>query len=795
MSALARGATTVLALLFGVLAPAGAPLAQVGVAAAGTTTPVQQGPTTQSPPTQSPPAQGPLSAPRFVTIQVSSVSPSTVMSTTTEVTVRGSLRNTGDRDVHELDLRLERAPAVRTAAELRTALRTGPLEFDSTGPFTRIATQLSPGDAVDFTLTLPVSGRAGRSLALTDPGVYPVQVNVNGRPDFGSTARLDVVHFLLPVQSLPATPAQPAGAPPGVPAGAPPGVPAGAPPALTLLWPLADRPRLLPVAPGEPPLLSDDELATSLAPGGRLYQLLNSLSAATSTTTDPDRRLRNSVCLALDPDLLVTAEAMAGSGGYRVQTAAGGVSTGSGGQIAASWLTRLRGVAADTCVMALPWAQLDINAAARAGLGDQVGIAVNDGSAAVGRITGVPGIPGLTWPTSGALTTGAAAGLAALGQSRVLLSADAVTGAANTTLAPTQRLVRTTVDAATLATVLLDPPSAVALAATGAAPRPGDGPAQQGPSSATRDGRTLALQDALGALSWPALVGVTGAPTGAPSTVVLAPPQTWTVDGGEATTVLQTVRSLLSANLATSQSLPALVGSAATGVSGVSGVKLDYPLRATSGELPSAITDAVVRAGAQLASFAGSARADVQAQVQPAAIVDPLRQDLVRSLSSARDAPPASGVGGVLTRLLSQVSLQTPGGPYTLASEQSPLLLVVRNDLPVAMDIHVSISGPPGLQVTDVGVQQLPARSQRQLMLPTSVTRAGQFAVDVSLTTVGGQSVGPSTRLLVRSTAYGTATAALTGGAALLLLVLVTRRLWHRFRGQPDSADEGRVMS
>ncbi len=776
MSALARGATTVLALLFGVLAPAGAPLAQVGVAAAGTTTPVQQGPTTQSPPTQSPPAQGPLSAPRFVTIQVSSVSPSTVMSTTTEVTVRGSLRNTGDRDVHELDLRLERAPAVRTAAELRTALRTGPLEFDSTGPFTRIATQLSPGEAVDFTLTLPVSGRAGRSLALTDPGVYPVQVNVNGRPDFGSTARLDVVHFLLPVQSLPATQAQPA----------------GAPPALTLLWPLADRPRLLPVAPGEPPLLSDDELATSLAPGGRLYQLLDSLSAATSTTTDPDRRLRNSVCLALDPDLLVTAEAMAGSGGYRVQTAAGGVSTGSGGQIAASWLTRLRGVAADTCVMALPWAQLDINAAARAGLGDQVGIAVNDGSAAVGRITGVPGIPGLTWPTSGALTTGAAAGLAALGQSRVLLSADAVTGAANTTLAPTQRLVRTTVDAATLATVLLDPPSAVALAATGAAPRPGDGPAQQGPSSSTRDGRTLALQDALGALSWPALVGVTGAPTGAPSTVVLAPPQTWTVDGGEATTVLQTVRSLLSANLATSQSLPALVGSAATGVSGA---KLDYPLRATSGELPSAITDAVVRAGAQLASFAGSARADVQAQVQPTAIVDPLRQDLVRSLSSARDAPPASGIGGVLTRLLSQVSLQTPGGPYTLASEQSPLLLVVRNDLPVAMDIHVSISGPPGLQVTDVGVQQLPARSQRQLMLPTSVTRAGQFAVDVSLTTVGGQSVGPSTRLLVRSTAYGTATAALTGGAALLLLVLVTRRLWHRFRGQPDSADEGRVMS
>ena len=716
--------------------------------------------------------QGSPDGPRFVELAVGSITPSTVTATTTNLTVRGSLRNTGDRTVTDLDVRLERAPAVATANDLSTALRVTPEKFISTGAFTRVANRLNPGEAVDFTLDLPTTGRRGSSLALIDPGVYPVLVNVNGTPDFGNTARLDTAHFLLPVQGLPA------GTPGSV-------VTAAAPPELTVLWPFAEPPRLLPVAPGSPALLADDGLATSLAPGGRLSGLLSAATTATEASADPKGALRASLCLALDPDLLATAEAMTAPSGYLVRTADGGTTAGTGSTAAARWLGRLRSAVADTCVVALPWGQADLNATARAQLTTQEQIAVAGGVAEVTRVLGVDTLPGLTWPGSGALTTTTAGRLQGLGQSTVLLAADAVTGVDGVALPGTTRAVRVPAGAGPLGVALLDPPASAALAATGQSPR-ATGP---GPSTA---GRTNALQDAIGAMSWPSLVrrSPDAAGAGAPTSVVLAPPQQWTADAAEAETVLSTVGGLFSAGLATPRPLASL----ATATAAAPAAQLAYPVRASASELPAQTTDLVGRTAAQVIDFGAATSVDVQARVDPATLTNPLHQDLVRSLSTATGAPPAGEVADVLAELEALVQLQTPGGTYTLASESSPLLLVVRNGLPVAVDVRISVTGPPGLAVTDIGVQQLPASSARQLMLPTSVGRTGQFAVDVTLTTAGGSSLGPATRVLVRSTAYGTATAAVTGAAGLLLLLLVGRRLWHRFRGEPDPADPRRVL-
>jgi hypothetical protein len=61
--------------------------------------------------------------------------------------------------------------------------------------------------------------------------------------------------------------------------------------------------------------------------------------------------------------------------------------------------------------------------------------------------------------------------------------------------------------------------------------------------------------------------------------------------------------------------------------------------------------------------------------------------------------------------------------------------------------------------------------------------------VDVTLRTPEGVQLGEAVRLSVHSNAYGKLLFAITlvGGAVLALLV--GRRLYHRFRGQPDRAD------
>ncbi|MEO6879767.1 MAG: hypothetical protein ABI181_02310 [Mycobacteriaceae bacterium] len=755
------------AVLFAVLA-LGAPAAAAGTI---TASPTQLAPTTT----------------QFVRIVVDQVAPGVVTATTTEVSVRGRLINIGDRGVHDLEMRLERSAAVNTEAALRSALRTAPETATNTSLFVPVATDLAPGRSVPFRVSATVAGSGSGSFGITQPGVYPVLVNVNGQPDYGGTARLDTAHFLLPVLTRPAD--APTVAPPA------PGsrTPAPGGPAITVLWPLADRPRLLPVSPGARPVLSDDGLARSLGSGGRLAGLLDAVVSAENG--DSSGRLATATCVAVDPDLLVTIGAMTRAGGYQVRAPrpAGDATTvpGTGAEVATAWLAKLRILAKDSCIVALPWAQADLNASSRAGLRDVERVAVTDGAKEVARVVGIDTIPALTWPSSGALTDTTAADLVTLGQTAALLSSDAVPPPTPPPPGSTDPVSPRTVQTkAGLAAVLADPASAEALSVTGA----------EAPAGADR---VLALQNALAATTWPCLrgslaVGASGDSAlidsalidTAPGSLVVTPPQRWSVNAREATALLDGVQTLFEANLAT----PApLVGAVTAAVRSSTTVELRYPVASTATELAPSVTDAVAATQRQLDGFRADTRPDVQSGVDPATLVAPLQQDLVRSLSSSRAGAPATAVSAVLRAVLAGVVLQDPGGVYTLASEQSPLLLVVRNPLPVTLDVRVDVQGPPGLEVADVGVKQLPASSARQLVLPTTVKRTGQFAVDVTITTASGQQLGATTRLLVRSTAYGTATAAVIGGAGLVLVLLVSRRLVRRFRGQPDRADAGRV--
>ncbi|MGB3373260.1 MAG: glycoprotein, partial [Rhodococcus sp. (in: high G+C Gram-positive bacteria)] len=79
----------------------------------------------------------------------------------------------------------------------------------------------------------------------------------------------------------------------------------------------------------------------------------------------------------------------------------------------------------------------------------------------------------------------------------------------------------------------------------------------------------------------------------------------------------------------------------------------------------------------------------------------------------------------------------------------------------------------------------------RTITVPAQVDDSRNLAVDFSLTTLDGQQLGEASTVSVRSNAYGQALAIITASAGVLLLLLAGRRLLHRFRGQPDPADEG----
>lgn len=718
--------------------------------------------------------------PHFVRLQIDAISPSMVTSASTApLTVSGLVINDGDRDVKSLQVRLERAPAVRSASELRTALRSGLTESAVNSTFVTVADELSPGQSTPFSLSLPLTGSATDSLLLTETGVYPMLVNVNGTPDYGGRARLDAGHFLLPVLSLPPAERPPGAAAPPVPE---PEQPVPAPPVgITVLWPLADRPRLRPSALGTPPLLSDDELATSFAAGGRLDGLLTAVQQRTDPAADPAGTMASSLCLGVDPDLLVTAEAM--TRGYLVMGPDGETTPGSGGAAAGAWLQRLKAATKQRCVIALPWAQADLNALSRAKLSTLEASAVS-GPAAVAQVLGLAPLPPVTWPVGGLLAERTAADLQALGTKTALVSTDGVNAASGSALGPgvsTAALKAATapVASAPLGATLIDAASAGALVETG----PGDH-------------RTLRLQDAVGALAWPAIStarqGVDQAEA-APATVLVAPPQVWNISAADAETTLATVSALLASGAA--RAVPLTTTLAASTARAPQAV-LNYPVQAAAAEVSPDAVAAIGRTVGDVRDFGRALEQDPQSGVSPTELLAPLQLDLLRAVS-ATPSPPPTGDGGQLDavraelrRLRDGVTLQAPSGIYTLASTQSPLLLVVHNDLAVAINVRLTVEGPAGLEASDIGVQQLPARSARQLQVPTSVTRTGQFAVDVSLTTETGQQLGEPARLQVRSTAYGAATALATAGAAALLLALIARRLWHRFRGQADRADK-----
>jgi hypothetical protein len=692
-------------------------------------------------------------------LELSSVSPRMVTASSAAVLrVTGTVVNIGDRSITKLAIRLQRDEPI-TSDDAAARAVAGDAEAPHVTRFQPLPVDLAPGQSSPFTLEVPLRGGTDlESLDITQPGVYPVLVNLNGKPDFGGVARLASVPLLLPVLGIP--PARP-GEPPG-PVLAQPSQPAP----LTVLWPLAAAPDRLPSEPSDPVLLHSDRagtdpLAADIAPGGRLDGLLGALEQA----VPPGSPLGAAVCVAVDPLLLETLDGM--SHGYRVSHP-GGISDGTGARDARTWLDRLRGAVQGRCVLPLPYADADLVALSRAGLTDLEALATSTGARLVGDLLGVQPLTGVSWPVGQMLDERTLADLTALQTHAVLLDPRGIILAPATTPAPADvvSLVGGSSSTtnpgiaipgshgATPVGVLVDPLVSSALAGTT---------------------NPLSTQDGLGALAYRAASG---------RPVMLVPPRRWQVRGTEATALLIGARQLLAAGFVAPRELPTLARTRPAGAT----VAVTYPPQAGAEEIPPSVTAEVQRDRNVLRDLQVATVLDPAANLRPAALLDPLRLGLLRGVSAAwrglpsRAALVTSEESSRLDELRRSVRIVQPPGTYSLAASDSPLLITVSNELPVGMQVQLSLSDTAGLRSGEVGLQLVPARSTRQLVIPAKVSRAGQFSVDARLSTPGGTPLGEPSTLQLRSTAFSRVTVALTAGAGAALVLLVARRLVRRVR-------------
>ncbi|MCE7005107.1 DUF6049 family protein [Kibdelosporangium philippinense] len=667
----------------------------------------------------------PANLPSRLKLDIDQLDPRVIRSDTPTVTIKGRVTNVGDRRIDQVEVRLQRGEAVTDEGKLRAAMTQPPSAEIAKPPFTQITKSLGQGESATFTATYSLE-----QLKLDQPGVYPVLINVNGRPEYGGAERLAGLNVLLPVLSLP-----------GRGASTPP-----SPAKITLLWPLVDdHPRVVRQASGDQQLvLGDDELASSLQIGGRLYGMLNAVESATKNNS----QLMSSLCFAVDADLLETVQGMAN--GYQVRTLSGTTAPGKGSAFAQRWLVTLKSLTAGQCVIAMPYADADLSALSRAGAADLAKTAVNQSFATIGNVLQpTKPLPGVIWPIDGKIDQRALSDVAGATPTTVLADPGrlkGVNGSAPYAVGQSERVVP------------IDELTSSSLAGAAAA--------ATGPVSVQNGLATLLFRAAQSGQS-----------------VLVAPPRRWTAPASELTVYLQSIGRMFTDRLATPVPLEDLTGTTSGTATG-----LDYPEPDVAAELPSSVLDRIAKANGIQRDLLGAMLPDDTRPVNPETLIFPIRNSLLRASSGAWRANSSGGdqataiATGELDGLRSLVTVNPPGPPITLASSNSPIPIRIANNLPVTVRVKLVIPESAGLRPGTVTERPIAARSTFTDLVPAELLRAGKFTADVWVTTPGGTPLGSVSRIEISSGSYGTITVAVTSIAGGMLVLLAARRVYRRMK-------------
>jgi Family of unknown function (DUF6049) len=647
-------------------------------------------------------------------VQVSpNVPPSTTAVTPLDVTI--TITNTTSAPMSRLQLQITREPPIASTDDLRQELA-NPVEGRSQPfrlPSVNLDGDLAPKQTrtVSVTLTTSTDSNATGSLCLCRTGVYPLDFalhasggSVSGTPERGWTqtyipssgdAQMDV----------------------------------------SWLWPLIDRPHRATLDA----TFIDDDLAASVAEGGRLDRALSALEQASSIA---------SVTLVIDPELVDELVVMSHS--YRIISATGAIQVGTGGPAAQQWLDRLKAVLAEVAGYSLtPYADPDVDALTRAGMT----WATSMPPAMAQRLStalGITDLHDIAWPAGETVTPAALARLTSSGTRAVLLG--------SSTLPDSQD--------SSGGHVVLPNSSATALVQSR------DVTAQLDNVVNTSGRGLAAMPELISSAIMPAIDETN-------NFLVLAPDQWMDVDPAAAAAAIDETVS--------GPFVPTPARTALATIDTYFGGSLAEPSGAQVAELPASFL-ATAHTALTTAATVSSALDAADAANLLAGYPEALQRAASAGWRTDRSDGQAFAAGLVKTgnALSDSIRIVPPSGSsYSLASNDSPLLLTIQNSLPVRVSVKVSVISAgdvKGFKADTSAVQSIPAGGQVTVRVQAHVERAGHFVVAASLQTPSGATIGRTQRLSIYSRALGTIGIIITVVAGSVLAIALLIRFTRRFR-------------
>lgn len=529
------------------------------------------------------------------------------------------------------------------------------------------------------------------------------------------------------------------------------------------LWPLLDRPHRL----TSNTIFTDDDLATEVAPDGRLARALQVVQDVGDSIP---------LTLLVDPELLDEIWVMANEP-YQVRNGTQ-LAPGSGKDAATAWLAQLRDVLSgdpDIQVKLTPFADPNVQALTAAGRTWRTDMPSTAMTQEVSDALGGRALDAtLAWPARGAISRDTLSALVKDGVSTVILNSTAVTpklakGAVPPGLA---RLRTGDIDIpAALTSSTLERYVASAVTRT------------TNPS----DGISSALPQLLAELA----VRTAQEPD-VQHAVLLTPPRYVDANVIAADEMIrETSNSTFARPIALRDAVSPDAALVPTGRSGLAAV------RPSADTVSNPTFDAATNAAIDLPAI--RSMLDTKNDLAARAFVQSLPIAIQRAESSAwadaSQAGAADSYAGELSNTVDDVTngvrIVPPsnGGTYTLASSGADLPITVDNELPYAVNIRISINTVPtrlpGFSVKDLGVRRVDSKQKLTLKIPTTIDGSGRIKIVAVLFPPNrAKPLGTAQDLTVRSGDYGVVGVVITIVAGVVLLLALLVRFARRMRSR-----------